>query len=69
MNVDLTINTVAFRLGEDFDPAKLKSASCRKMGFFSRRMFRLGPNQVMWWAKNCIVQGFGEQILAFANLE
>ena len=56
MKLDLRINDYPIALDKDLNEAELKKHNFKKAGFFDRLLIKYNKNEIIWWAKNCVLK-------------
>ena len=69
MNINLKINGIPFKINELIDKEKIFSAKIKKAGFFARRMIKVNKPITLYWAKNCEISFFNDELTITPNLD
>lgn len=67
--MEIKVNGKPFRVNERFDKVKLTSANIKKAGFFARRLIKVNKSTTLYWAKNCTISFFNDELTIAPNLD
>ena len=69
MNIDIKINETPFSINELMNIDKLKLGKIKKAGFWAKRMVKLDKSTTLYWAKNCEISFFNDELVVKPNLK